>query len=157
MRLDRTIQEKSHDPYNEGRKFSEGMYCPDCQALYRQGRWKWPRKGDTFGEPYLCSACRRIRDKFPAGEVEVSGKYLNNHRDEIMNLIQNIIREEESRSPLKRVIEFANENGILRVSLTDDHLARHIGDALHKAYKGKLDIKYSGGERFVRLYWHRDL
>jgi hypothetical protein len=29
--------------------------------------------------------------------------------------------------------------------------------ALHKAYKGDLDVKYSYGERFVRLTWHRDL
>jgi hypothetical protein len=74
-----------------------------------------------------------------------------------MNLVQNVITEEEGRSPLKRVIDFTNEKGRLCISFTDDHLARRIGDALHKAYRGDLDVKYSDGERFVRLYWHRDL
>jgi hypothetical protein len=44
----------------------------------------------------------------------------------------------------------------LRVRLTDDHLARQIGDAVYRAYKGNLQLKYSGEEKFVRLYWHRD-
>ena len=157
MRLDRIIQQKSHDPYNDGRKYTEGMYCPRCQALYHQGRWRWPGKGDTFREPQLCSACRRIRDNFPAGEIQVSGRYLNSHRREIVNLIQNVVKEEETRSPLKKVINFSNEGDRLRVSLTDDHLARHIGEALHRAYDGDLAIKYSEGERFVRLQWHRDV
>lgn len=156
MRLDRIIQPKTYDPYDEGRKYSEGMYCPNCRALYQQGRWKWPRKGDALREPHLCSACRRIRDRFPAGEVIVSGQYLNDHKDEVINLIHNVIKEEGNRSPLKRVIDISEEDGVLSVRLTDDHLARHIGDALHKACKGDLDVKYSEGERFVRLYWHRD-
>ncbi len=156
MRLDRTIQPKTYDPYNKGKKSTEGIYCPQCRALYQHGRWKWPDKGDTFREPHLCSACRRIKDRFPAGEVLVSGKYLNRHRNEIVNLIQNVITEEENRSPLKKVISLTSENGTIRVSLTDDHLARHIGEALHKAYNGDLEVKYSEGERFVRLYWHRD-
>lgn len=157
MRLDRFIQPKTSDPYDKGRKYSEGMFCPDCQALYQHGRWTWPRTGDNLREPHLCSACRRIRERFPAGEVLVSGKYLKSHRHEIVNLMQNVIREEEKRSPLKRVIDFTSENGTLRVSLTDVHLARKIGESLHKAYRGELDVKYSEGERFVRLYWHRDV
>ncbi|HQG32251.1 MAG TPA: BCAM0308 family protein [Deltaproteobacteria bacterium] len=157
MRLDKFIRPKSGDPYGKGRKYTEGMYCPACQALYHQGRWKWPRKGDVFRHPCMCSACRRIRDRFPAGEVHISGKYFNAHKNEIMNLVQNVITEEEGRSPLKRVIDFTNEKGRLCISFTDDHLARRIGDALHKAYRGDLDVKYSDGERFVRLYWHRDL
>lgn len=156
MRLDRTIRQKTYDPYNEGKKSTEGLYCPQCRAVYQHGRWTWPRQGETFREPHLCSACRRIKDRFPAGEVLVSGKYLSSHMNEIVNLIRNVIREEKNRSPLKKVISFVNENGNLRVSLTDDHLARHIGDALYKAYRGDLEVKYSEGERFVRLYWHRD-
>jgi hypothetical protein len=156
MRLDRIIQPKTNDPYHKTRKYSEGRYCPECQALYQQGRWTWPREGDKPREPEVCSACRRARDRFPAGEVLVTGTYLKSHRKEIENLISNVIRDENHRSPLRRVIDFTSEGDALRVSLTDDHLARHIGDALHKAYRGELAVKYSGGERFVRLYWHRD-
>lgn len=156
MRLDRNIKQKGHDPYDDGRKYSEGTYCPECQALYQGGRWKWPKRKDTTGDPFLCSACRRIRDRFPAGEVYVSGSYLKRHRNEIMNLIQNIIEKGKVRSPLKRVIDLKENNQAVCVSLTDDHMARHIGDALYKAYKGELEVKYSEEEKFVRLYWHRD-
>ncbi len=156
MRLDRVIQPKRCDPYDMGRKYSEGMYCPECQALYRHGRWQWPQEGDVQGEPHLCSACRRIRERFPAGEILITGQYLSRHMREIVNLIQNIVRDEKQRSPLKRVIDFTQDNGALRVSFTDDHLARRIGEAIRKAYKGDLDVKYSEGERFVRLYWSRD-
>ncbi|HNY63926.1 MAG TPA: BCAM0308 family protein [Deltaproteobacteria bacterium] len=156
MRLDRNIQPKTVDPYGKGKKYSEGMYCPECQAFYQQGRWKWPREGDTPREPRVCSACRRAKDRFPAGEVLVSGTYLNAHRAEIVGLIFNVVREENNRSPLKRLIDLSAENGALRVSLTDNHLARHIGDALYKAYRGELAVRYSDGEKFVRLYWHRD-
>ena len=157
MRLDRFIQQKSHDPYDLGRKYTEGMYCPRCGARYHQGRWRWSEKDNTSGEPQLCPACRRILDNFPAGEIRISGKYVNNHRNEIVNLIQNVIREEEARSPLKKVIDFTLEGDRLTVSLTDDHLARHIGEAVHRAYDGDLAIKYSEGEKFVRLHWHRDV
>ena len=78
------------------------------------------------------------------------------HKDEIMNLIQNIIKEGEIRSPLKKVIDFTQKDQEVSVSLTDNHLARHIGDALYKAYNGVLEVKYSEEEKFVRLYWHRD-
>ena len=74
-----------------------------------------------------------------------------------MNLVDNIIELEKSRSPLKRVIDLTEENKEVCVSLTDNHLARHIGDALYKAYKGDLSVKYSEEEKFVRLFWHRDV
>ena len=156
MRLDRNIQPKTNDPYHKARKDSEGAYCPECHALYRQGRWVWDRKGGKLLEPRVCSACRRARDRFPAGEVLVTGSYFKSHRSEIENLISNVVGEENGRSPLKRVIDFDSQEGALRVSLTDDHLARHIGDALYKAYRGKLEVRRSGGDKFVRLYWHRD-
>ncbi|HOO45526.1 MAG TPA: hypothetical protein PLM29_04800, partial [Deltaproteobacteria bacterium] len=85
------------------------------------------------------------------------GSYLLDHRKEIMNLIQNIIREEEERSPLKRVIDFTEDNREVCVSLTDDHLARHIGEAVYKAYNGELEVKFSEEEKFVRMYWRRDV
>ncbi|HDP25198.1 MAG TPA: ATPase [Deltaproteobacteria bacterium] len=156
MRQDRNIKEKGHDPYDEGRKYSEGTYCPDCGAVYQQGRWVWPEKAVKDGEPLFCPACRRIRDDFPAGEVLFTGTYLENHGKEVLNLIQNIIDGAKERTPLKKVIELKQNRGEILVRLTDDHLARQIGDAVYRAYSGDLELKYSDEEKFVRLYWHRD-
>lgn len=116
----------------------------------------WPVKPVTSGESFLCSACRRIRDNFPAGEVYLSGAYLARHKKEIENLIQKIVKDAKERSSQKRIMEIRQENKGLCVRLTDDHLARHIGDAVYRAYKGDLQVKYSDEEKFVRLYWHRD-
>lgn len=156
MRIDRNIKEKGHDPYVEGRKYPEGIHCPECHAVYQGGRWVWPVKPVTSGESFLCSACRRIRDNFPAGEVYLSGAYLSRHKKEIENLIQKIVKDAKERSSQKRIMEIRQENKGLCVRLTDDHLARHIGDAVYRAYKGDLQVKYSDEEKFVRLYWHRD-
>ncbi|HHO77390.1 MAG TPA: ATPase [Deltaproteobacteria bacterium] len=156
MRLDRNIKQKVHDPYDDRRKYPEGTYCPECGALYQGGRWKWPEKKEVTGQPCLCCACRRIRDRFSAGEVYLSGRYLHVHRSEILNLVGNIIRQEEVRSPLKRVIDFTEDAREVCVRLTDNHLARHIGEAVYRAYSGELEVKYSEEEKFVRLYWCRD-
>jgi hypothetical protein len=156
MRLNRYIKERDHDPYGEDRKYHEGVRCPECRAVYHEGRWIWPDKQPQTGEPCLCAACRRIKDNFPAGEVYLSGAYLKNHFHEIENLVQNIADDARGRSPLKRVMNIVKEEESMCVSLTDDHLARQIGEALYRAYKGDLQVKYSDEQKFVRLYWHRD-
>ena len=157
MRIDRNIREKGHDPYDQGKKHVGGVYCPECKAIYQEGRWIWPEKEHlAFDVPFICPACRRIKDDFPAGEVYLSGTYLITHMDEIEHLVNKIIREGKERSPVKRMIDMKKTSGGLCVRLTDDHLARLIGDALHRAYKGDLQFKYSDEQKFLRLFWHRD-
>jgi hypothetical protein len=36
-------------------------------------------------------------------------------------------------------------------------MARHLGDAIHRAHKGDLSMKYGDETRFVRVHWSRDL
>jgi hypothetical protein len=128
-----------------------------ARAVYQGGRWIWPDEGTSaLGVPLLCSSCRRIRDDFPAGELYLSGIYLTKHKDEIENLIHKIVKDAMERSPIKRMIDMKKSTQGLYVRFTDEHLARHIGAALHRAYKGDLQLKYSDEEKFVRLYWHRD-
>lgn len=156
MRKDKLIKERGHDPYEEGRKYPEGTYCPECKAVYHDGRWVWPEGDLPSGEPHLCPACRRIRDDYPAGELILSGSYLPEHREEIINLIKNITTEEERRSPLKRIMAMEESDNAMRITFTDDHLARRVGEALHRAHKGDLEIKYSEESRFLRVFWHRE-
>lgn len=47
------------------------------------------------------------------------------------------------------------KDGVIAVTTTDVHLARRIGEALHRAYQGQLDIKYSQDEYLVRVNWTR--
>ncbi|RLA99834.1 MAG: ATPase [Deltaproteobacteria bacterium] len=156
MRRDRYIKEKDHDPYEEGKKYPEGTYCPECKAIFHDGRWVWPRGNLIRGEAHLCPACRRIRDNYPAGEVYLKGKYFKDHREELVNLIKNIVRDEEKNSPMKRLISIKGRDSLV-VTFTDDHLARRVGDAIYRAHKGKIDVKYSDESRFVRIHWSRDI
>ncbi len=157
MRKDRFIKEWGHDPYYEGRKYPEGTFCPDCGAIHRQGRWTWPEGEPPGGEPHLCPACRRIKEDYPAGELYITGSYLDEHRQEILNLVQNIAEEEKRRSPLKRIMAIEEEGDGLRITFTDDHLARRVGEALYRAHRGELEMKYSEGSRFLRLSWRREV
>jgi len=39
------------------------------------------------------------------------------------------------------------------ITTTDVHLPRRIGEAVHRAYRGDLDVKYSPDEYTVRVNW----
>ena len=69
------------------------------------------------------------------------------------------VRKEEQREaadhPLQRIMDIMERGGVITVTTTDVHLARRIGEALHHAYQGKLDIKYSQDEYVVRVTWER--
>jgi len=43
----------------------------------------------------------------------------------------------------------------LTITTTDVHLARGIGEALHRAYKGELDYNFNDSEYLLRVRWRR--
>ena len=57
------------DPYQRQQKLHEGTICSQCGAVYHNGRWQWASRPQEGAAEALCSACRRINDKFPAGIV----------------------------------------------------------------------------------------
>lgn len=160
-RKDRLIREKIHDPYHETRKSADGVMCPACHAIYQSGHWLWPREDEiqnlSSADQSLCPACRRIRDKYPAGIVVLEGQYLNRRKEEILNLVDRIVKEQSYKSPLKKVISHDENKGAIVIHVTDDHLARQLGEAIHRAHKGDLKIKYGEEARFVRVHWRRDI
>lgn len=160
-RKNKLIREKIHDPYHESRKYGDGVICPTCHAIYQSGHWLWAKKEEirdiTSADQSLCPACKRIRDKYPAGVVVLEGQYLTRRKEEILNLVDRIVKEQGYKSPLKKVINRGENRGAIVINLTDDHMARHLGEAIYRAHKGDLKIKYGEGSRFVRVYWNRDV
>jgi hypothetical protein len=77
----------------------------------------------------------------------LSGGFLGTHWDEIRHLLRNEEQRETADHPLQRIMDIMEKSG----TTTDVHLARRIGEALHHAYQGKLDIKYSRDEYVVRV------
>jgi hypothetical protein len=43
-----------------------------------------------------------------------------------------------------------------RKHTTDIHLPRAIGEALHRAYKGSLDLRYTEESCFIEVKWSRE-
>jgi NMD protein affecting ribosome stability and mRNA decay len=151
---DRQVEEVVHDPYMARSKPPEPALCPECGVVYHKGRWqRAPRP--VKAHEHLCPACHRIKDRLPAGYVKLSGDFLGTHRDEIRHLIRNEEQQEAANHPLQRIMDITEEGGVTSVTTTDVHLARRIGEALHHAYQGKLDIKYSQDEYLVRVDWIR--
>jgi len=160
-RKDKLIKDKKHDPYYEGRKYPDGVVCPACHALYQGGHWLWSKEVEILtpssSEQNLCPSCRRIRDNYPAGIVFLQGEYLMRRREEVLNLVNRVVEEQAGKSPLRKVIDREEKEDRVVFQLTDDHMARTLGEAVYRAHKGDLKIKYGDQTRFVRVYWTRDI
>ncbi|MDH3274294.1 MAG: BCAM0308 family protein [Gammaproteobacteria bacterium] len=153
-RRDRLIQEHNHDPYHSKRKIKGSAVCADCGALYLEGRWTW-EKAPADARQSVCPACQRIKDKVPAAFLTLRGDFLNSHKVEIMNLIQNYQAHERAEHPLKRIMGREEQADGIVFTFTDAHLARGIGDALHNAYEGEVDYQYSKEDIMLRVSWTR--
>ncbi len=154
VRHDRLIQEHRHDPYASRGKPAEPAVCPDCGAVFHDGRWRWGT-APAGASAQLCPACRRVRDEYPAGVVLVGGDFSAAERDETLRLVEHEATAESAEHPLERLMKIEDEDGSLVITTTSVHLARRIGEALQRAHRGRLDLRYSEGERFVRVYyWH---
>lgn len=153
-RKDRLIKEKRHDVYQERSKWPENSRCSECGALYVNGRWTW-QEAPARSHELICPACRRIIDRYPAGYVEIKGAFFVQHRDEILNLIRNVEKQEKDEHPLERIISINTDNGFPLLTTTGTHVARRLGEALSRAFKGELSFQYAEDDKVIRVYWQR--
>lgn len=151
---ERMYGERHEDPYNFDRKYPEPSVCTDCGAVFHKGRWRWETAPEGAHEQ-LCPACQRIHDGQPAGILTISGDFFLEHKQEVMGVIHNLEKKEKAEHPLQRVISIEEQDSSVVVSLTDIHLTRAIGDALHHAYEGELDYEYVDKETVFRASWTR--
>ncbi len=105
------------------------------------------RHAEAFREP------KQIEE---GGVINISGKFLLDHGDEIINLIKHEGRLAEQRNPLHKVSKIEKVDGGITAEITDHNLALHIGKALTHAFKGKHEYKFLKGEKFVEVVWKRD-
>lgn len=153
-RRDRLVQEKRHDTYREDKKWPELTVCADCNAVYKEGRWAWHEPPLEANEG-VCPACRRIAENYPAGYLELKGSFLKMHQEEILNLIRNEEKQEQGEHPLERIMDITEEDEQTLITTTGIHIARRIGEAVSRAYKGDLSFTYGDGEKSIRVLWDR--
>lgn len=153
-RGDRTAEERVSDPYRARGKWPEPTACPDCGAIFHNGRWQWGAAAAN-AEKHPCPACQRIRDRVPAGQLTLSGDFFKTHRDEILHLIRNKESNARAEHPLERTIEVIDDEDHTVVTFTDAHLVHGIGEALRHAYHGELESHYTDEGDLLRVSWRR--
>jgi hypothetical protein len=152
---------KSPNPYHEDKKYPEPTNCPRCHLVYRSGRWQLQEEtteavGDTQkSHSSHCPACKREIDRLPAGLLYLSGPYLEQHREEILNIVNNQSTSAAAQRPLQRVMWIEKTKDTTEIATTSSHLAQRIGKAIEDACKGTLTIKHADEAQLVRLYWER--
>lgn len=149
---ERPLFERDIDAYKAKGKLKDPTVCPECGAVFHDGRWQW-MTAPVDAHSDTCPACHRIKDNFPAGYVKLEGPFFNDHCEEIRALIQHHVEHQRTEHPLKRIIALDNLEGALMITTTDTHLARGIGEAVRHAYQGELKIEHVSGENLVRVYW----
>jgi hypothetical protein len=154
-RGDRLLRERVHDSYKTRLKLPDPTVCPGCGAVYLKGRWTWQAAPDGANAE-LCQACRRVNDAYPAGVATLTGGFVREHRREILNLARNEEALEKGEHPLHRIMGMEEKHGEIEITTTDIHLPRRIGQALHNAYEGTLDLHYDKDGYFVRVTWTRE-
>ena len=153
-RQDRLIKQKQNDVYVDRQKYTEPTLCIKCQALYINGRWTWDNTDQSVSK-VVCPACKRIIDNYPAGTIEIRGPFFKSHQDELMNLINNIEQQEKTAHALERIIRTSHLGNKTVVTTTGIHLARRIGEALSRSYKGDLAFQYLDADKGIRVSWER--
>jgi hypothetical protein len=152
-RINRPRHNHIHVLNDSGRKLRSTAICPVCHAVYRRGRWEWREHWPLDAHSELCEACRRTRAHYPAGEVTLKGRAIKEHKFEILNLARHLEQIENAEHPLHRIMTITEGRDVVIIHTTDRHLARHIGEAVRRAHKGKLDWHYDNQGCFVRVNW----
>jgi hypothetical protein len=151
---DRPLLEQDIDAYRIKGKLAEPTVCPQCNAVFHNGRWQWTDV-QAGAHREICPACHRLHDNYPAGFVTLEGAFFAAHSDEIIRLVQNHAAHEKTEHPLKRIMAVEQHGDSALVTTTDIHLARGIGEAVRHAYQGELELQYNPGENQLRAIWKR--
>lgn len=155
-RWGRAQQDPVQDPYKWTGKHAGPAVCPDCGAVYRDGRWHWGPAPDG-AESLTCQACHRIADKYPAGIVTLAGSFVAGHRDALTQLARHQEQAEKQEHPLNRIMDVIEEApDRLVVRTTDIHLPRRIGEAVARSFHGTLAEEFEEDGHFVRVTWRRN-
>jgi len=163
VRIRRNVEDFG-DPYADQESLEDYTICSECASVHASGRW-YPEGHFSSKElsnhkcqVVSCPACRRLRDHVPGGVIKLTGSFIADHRDEMLNLVRNEAGKATGANPLERVMSLEVSNdGEIEITTTSDKLAQKIGRAIHRAFDGSVVYKWAGNARIVRVNWHRDL
>jgi uncharacterized Zn finger protein (UPF0148 family) len=155
-RRNKLIKDYNHDPYFLKEKINDPAVCRHCGVVYRNGIFEWLKKAPEKATKISCPACKRIEASYEGGVLHLEGEFLTKHKNEILSIIKKIENNERKSRPLERIINMVVKDSKIEITTTYEHMARRIGDAVHKACKGNITIQYPEGEKYVRICWSRN-
>jgi hypothetical protein len=151
FRRGRGVGGTRHDAYAPRQKIAGPACCSGCGAVYDAGRWSWRARPNACAS-IVCPACRRIRDRFPAGVLRFEGD-LGAREAEILGLLKNVEAREKRDHPLERLMSVRRAGGGLTVETTGLHLARCLAGALERAFHREAEIRFLREQDLVRVTW----
>jgi len=146
------------DPYLNKLAPGDKAVCTKCGSVYKDKRWSMKSAAAAAAPGAVevtCPACQKIRDKYADGYVTLSGDFLAEHKEEILNLIRNKEERSMHTNPLHRIIEIKERPGTIEITTTTDKLAQRIGQMLKKTFSGEVEYKWSDDVKLVRVFWKR--
>ena len=135
--------------------------CRTCHAVYHKKCWKKEPElyekslRDDFSWT-VCSACMKLEENAPEGFLSLSGSYLDEHREEIFNGLQNIAEEAGQTNPRERIIRSTAQGNSVVIETTTVKLAERLGRVLKRSHHGEMAISWTGEPPTCRVTWHRD-
>ena len=147
-----------NDPYLSEEGLKKSM-CRVCHLVYQKKRWvrNENNPNDQSIQLTLCPACQKIKDHYPEGYLTLKGgEYLDQHKDEIFQIIRNEASRVEMKNPLRRIIDFKKEDDTWLITTTDEKLVQHLAREIHKAHSGKVEYHFGQQNKIARVYWSRD-
>jgi NMD protein affecting ribosome stability and mRNA decay len=153
-----------NDPYllPKGKGMKEPLRCKGCGFIYWNKRWYRENEAKRlYGDRKIqgeirCPACRKKADNVPMGLVTLAGSFLEEHSDEIFNLIRNEEQKVMNHNALDRIVNIKKIKGGVEITTTTERLAQRLGKAVHRAYSGNLQYSFSDGVKFARVSWSRN-
>lgn len=134
------------------------IQCSGCGAFHYRRHWTLTPppgfSGQIRSHLVFCPACRKIKDRFPGGELAMRGVEAE-HRGEIARILLNEESRAREKNPLERIMRMDAANGGWRVETTTEKLAQRLGRSIKKARGGKLVFKWGHNNKFVRVLWEK--
>jgi hypothetical protein len=91
------------------------------------------------------------------GEVRLTGAFVAQHGGELETLLRNEAQRAAEDNPTGRIATWRHiAPDQLTLTTTTEHLAKRLGQALHKAFDGVVHYKFSHENKFAHVTWTRE-
>jgi NMD protein affecting ribosome stability and mRNA decay len=132
--------------------------CRGCGAVFWEKRWRQnldaiDRIPKDFRITYVrCPACAQAAAGVFEGELEVTGIPADRF-GEVVRTIRAMAERARERDPMDRLLSFEAMPalGRVRVTLSENQLAKRLGRKLKEAYGAKVAVTFSEEESTIRV------